>query len=74
MCSLLRTNSLDEFDVFMDAVNRRISMSMLIDAAREADGVQFILITPQDASSVNPGPDVRVHRLHDPERNQGVLM
>ncbi|KAF9340376.1 Structural maintenance of chromosomes protein 6 [Linnemannia elongata] len=65
---------LDEFDVFMDAVNRRISMSMLIDAAREADGVQFILITPQDASSVNPGPDVRVHRLHDPERNQGVLM
>ncbi|KAF9545005.1 Structural maintenance of chromosomes protein 6 [Mortierella hygrophila] len=72
MASTIRC--LDEFDVFMDAVNRRISMSMLIDAAREADGVQFILITPQDASSVNPGPDVRVHRLHDPERNQGVLM
>ncbi|KAG0287576.1 Structural maintenance of chromosomes protein 6 [Linnemannia gamsii] len=72
MASTIRC--LDEFDVFMDAVNRRISMGMLIDAAREADGVQFILITPQDASSVNPGPDVRVHRLHDPERNQGVLM
>ncbi|KAF9140875.1 Structural maintenance of chromosomes protein 6 [Mortierella sp. GBA39] len=72
MASTIRC--LDEFDVFMDAVNRRISMSMLIDAAREADGVQFILITPQDASSVKPGPDVRVHRLHDPERNQGVLM
>ncbi|KAG0318300.1 Structural maintenance of chromosomes protein 6 [Linnemannia gamsii] len=72
MASTIRC--LDEFDVFMDAVNRRISMSMLIDAAREADGVQFILITPQDASSVNPGPDVRVHRLNDPERNQGVLM
>lgn len=58
----------------MDAVNRRISMSMLIDAAQEADGVQFILITPQDASSLKPSPDVRVHRLQDPERNQTVLM
>ncbi|KAI1318533.1 Structural maintenance of chromosomes protein 6 [Mortierella claussenii] len=64
---------LDEFDVFMDAVNRRISMQMLIDAARESDGVQYILITPQDASSVSPGPDVRVHRLHDPERNQQTI-
>ncbi|KAF9134960.1 Structural maintenance of chromosomes protein 6 [Mortierella sp. 14UC] len=72
MASTIRC--LDEFDVFMDAVNRRISMGMLIEAARQADGVQFILITPQDASSVNPGPDIRVHRLHDPERNQGVLM
>ncbi|GJJ74285.1 structural maintenance of chromosomes protein 6 [Entomortierella parvispora] len=64
---------LDEFDVFMDAVNRRISMQMLIDTARESDGVQYILITPQDASSVSPGPDVRVHRLHDPERNQQTI-
>ncbi|KAF9425484.1 Structural maintenance of chromosomes protein 6 [Entomortierella beljakovae] len=64
---------LDEFDVFMDAVNRRISMKMLIEAARESDGIQYILITPQDASSVSPGPDVRVHRLHDPERNQQTL-
>ncbi|KAF9429644.1 Structural maintenance of chromosomes protein 6 [Podila epigama] len=65
---------LDEFDVFMDAVNRRISMKMLISTARESDGVQYILITPQDASSVSPGPDVRVHRLHDPERNQLTLV
>ncbi|KAG0091325.1 Structural maintenance of chromosomes protein 6 [Podila epicladia] len=71
MSSTLRC--LDEFDVFMDAVNRRISMQMLIDTARGSDGVQYILITPQDASSVSPGPDVRVHRLHDPERNQGTL-
>ncbi|KAF9585666.1 Structural maintenance of chromosomes protein 6 [Lunasporangiospora selenospora] len=64
---------LDEFDVFMDAVNRRISMKMLIDSARESDGVQYILITPQDASSVSPGADVRVHRLSDPERNQPAI-
>ncbi|CAG8528519.1 9863_t:CDS:10 [Gigaspora rosea] len=64
---------LDEFDVFMDAVNRRISMRMMIETAREADCTQYILITPQDASNVSPGPDVRVHRLQDPERGQGIL-
>ncbi|CAG8497689.1 11743_t:CDS:10 [Ambispora leptoticha] len=65
---------LDEFDVFMDAVNRRISMRMMIETARESDCIQYILITPQDASSVSPGPDVFVHRLHDPERGQGTLI
>ncbi|CAG8590107.1 10002_t:CDS:10 [Acaulospora morrowiae] len=64
---------LDEFDVFMDAVNRRISMKMMIETARESDCTQYILITPQDASSVSPGPDVRVHRLQDPERGQGII-
>lgn len=31
-----------------DAVNRRISMKMMVDTAKAANGVQFILITPQD--------------------------
>ena len=39
---------LDEFDVFMDAVNRRISMKLLIDTARETHSRQYILMTPQD--------------------------
>ncbi|GAB5592606.1 Structural maintenance of chromosomes protein 6 [Umbelopsis nana] len=58
---------LDEFDVYMDAVNRKQSMRMMIEAARE-NSSQYILITPQDASSVSPGPDVMIHRLADPER------
>ncbi|KAK9765232.1 Structural maintenance of chromosomes protein 6 [Basidiobolus ranarum] len=64
---------LDEFDVFMDAVNRKISMRMMIESARQADETQYILITPQDMSNVSPGPDIRVHRLNDPERNQPPL-
>ncbi|UZJ52289.1 hypothetical protein CBS101457_001609 [Exobasidium rhododendri] len=64
---------LDEFDVFMDAVNRKISMSMMIEAARGANGVQYVLITPQAMSNVNLGSDVRVIRLRDPERNQTTL-
>ncbi|KZT57823.1 P-loop containing nucleoside triphosphate hydrolase protein [Calocera cornea HHB12733] len=64
---------LDEFDVFMDAVNRRISMNMLTSTAKESAGVQYVLITPQDMSNVNLGPEVRVHRMLDPERGQGQL-
>ncbi|THV05189.1 P-loop containing nucleoside triphosphate hydrolase protein [Dendrothele bispora CBS 962.96] len=64
---------LDEFDVFMDAVNRRIAMKMMIDTANQSDKKQYILITPQDMNNIHIGPSVRVHRMTDPERGQGVL-
>ncbi|KAL8290054.1 hypothetical protein RQP46_002993 [Phenoliferia psychrophenolica] len=66
---------LDEFDVFMDQVNRRISMQMMTDTAKEADSTQFILITPQsvNSSSFRWGPEVRVSKMKDPERGQGTL-
>ncbi|KIM63353.1 hypothetical protein SCLCIDRAFT_24251 [Scleroderma citrinum Foug A] len=64
---------LDEFDVFMDAVNRRISMRMMIDTANASDKKQYILITPQDMGPATMGPSVRVHRMSDPERGQGTL-
>ena len=59
---------LDEFDVFMDAVNRKGSMRMIIEAARASAGVQYVLITPQNMSAAALGPDVQVHRMQDPER------
>ncbi|KAH9926088.1 P-loop containing nucleoside triphosphate hydrolase protein [Amylocystis lapponica] len=64
---------LDEFDVFMDAVNRRISMKMMIDTANSSNRKQYVLITPQDMTNINIGNTVRVHRMTDPERGQGVL-
>lgn len=64
---------LDEFDVFMDAVNRRIAMKLLIETANTAECKQFILITPQDMSNVPIGPSTRVHRMGDPERGQTTL-
>ncbi|KAF7348430.1 p-loop containing nucleoside triphosphate hydrolase protein [Mycena sanguinolenta] len=64
---------LDEFDVFVDAVNRRISMKMMIETANTSDKKQYVLITPQDMNNVVIGPTVRVHRMTDPERGQGVL-
>ncbi|KAI8922645.1 hypothetical protein BC831DRAFT_498971 [Entophlyctis helioformis] len=68
--------ALDEFDVFMDAVNRRLAMKLMISNARDAEvQSQYILITPQNMSHVEGigGPDVRVCRLSDPERNQQRL-
>ncbi|KAF7722745.1 Structural maintenance of chromosomes protein 6 [Apophysomyces ossiformis] len=60
---------LDEFDVYMDAVNRKQSMKMMLDSASE-NSSQYILITPQEASNMQPGPLVTIHRLADPERRQ----
>jgi chromosome segregation ATPase len=57
----------------MDAVNRRISMKMMIDTANASDKKQYILITPQDMGSIHVGQTVRVHRMSDPERGQGIL-
>ena len=64
---------LDEFDVFMDSVNRATSMTLMIGAARRSVGRQFVLITPQSMGNVEMGDDVKVHRMSDPERGQGVL-
>ncbi|KZT41654.1 P-loop containing nucleoside triphosphate hydrolase protein [Sistotremastrum suecicum HHB10207 ss-3] len=64
---------LDEFDVFMDSVNRRISMKLMISEANIAEATQHILITPQDMSAIQLGSTVRVQRMNDPGRNQGIL-
>lgn len=39
--------AMDEFDVFMDAINRRIATQTLLEFAREKAELQFVLLTPQ---------------------------
>ena len=51
---------LDEFDVFMDAVNRSLSVNLLIDAARRSTGRQFVLISPGTKADIKTAPDVNV--------------
>lgn len=60
--------ALDEFDVFMDSVNRGISMKMMIDSANDSIDKQFIVITPQDMGGVKPTPTTKIHKLADPTR------
>ncbi|KAF1946743.1 P-loop containing nucleoside triphosphate hydrolase protein [Clathrospora elynae] len=64
---------LDEFDVFMDSVNRERSMHMIIQAARRSVGRQFIFITPQSMNNVNQTSDVKIIKMSDPERGQTAL-
>ncbi|KAI0517692.1 hypothetical protein F5B22DRAFT_94932 [Xylaria bambusicola] len=62
---------LDEFDVFMDNVNRAISTNMLIGAARRSVGKQFVLITPNAIEGrAKLDKDVKIIRLTDPRQQR----
>ncbi|KAG2453512.1 hypothetical protein HYH02_001732 [Chlamydomonas schloesseri] len=43
---------MDEYDVFMDAENRRIATQTLLEFARDQAAFQFIFLTPQDLATV----------------------
>jgi chromosome segregation ATPase len=64
---------LDEFDVYMDHINRKMAIDMLMHAARRSIGRQFILITPGSRAEITLAPDVRVKELAEPERGQARL-
>ncbi|XP_071598075.1 structural maintenance of chromosomes protein 6 [Heliangelus exortis] len=64
---------LDEFDVYMDMVNRRIAMDMILKVADSQRHRQFILLTPQTMSSLPTSSHIRILRMQDPERGQRTL-
>jgi chromosome segregation ATPase len=56
--------AMDEFDVFMDAVNRRVSIETLLNFARENVDKQFLFITPQDISAVDAtAEDIKIQKM-----------
>ncbi|OLN94360.1 Structural maintenance of chromosomes protein 6 [Colletotrichum chlorophyti] len=60
---------LDEFDVFMDNVNRTISTNMLVNAARRSVSRQYIMITPNAIEGrASLDKDVKIIRLTDPRQ------
>jgi len=67
--------ALDEFDVFMDMVNRRIAVDALVTIARLQKNRQFILLSPLKIGDFDylTAPDVKIHRLLAPERCQTIL-
>ncbi|KAI8477371.1 MAG: P-loop containing nucleoside triphosphate hydrolase protein [Monoraphidium minutum] len=48
----------DEYDVFMDAINRRVATETLLGFALEKDTVQHIFLTPQDVTAIS---DAKAH-------------
>lgn len=63
-----KVRGLDEFDVFMDSVNRTVSIKLLLEELRKVPHSQTIFITPQDITTVGDlsGTDVKIHRMSDP--------
>ncbi|XP_042503753.1 structural maintenance of chromosomes protein 6B-like isoform X1 [Macadamia integrifolia] len=57
--------AMDEFDVFMDAVSRKISLDALVDFAL-AQGSQWIFITPHDISMVKASDRVKKQQMPAP--------
>lgn len=65
---------LDEFDIFMDQVNRRVALQMIMNEARATPHVQYIMITPQDMPDMKGEmDDVKMLVVNPPERGEGAL-
>ncbi|NXA78790.1 SMC6 protein, partial [Thryothorus ludovicianus] len=64
---------MDEFDVYMDMVNRRIAIDMILERADFQQHRQFILFTPLSMSSLPTSPHIRILRMPDPPRDQRTL-
>ncbi|NXM11277.1 SMC6 protein, partial [Ploceus nigricollis] len=64
---------MDEFDVYMDMVNRRIAIDMILERADFQRHRQFILFTPLSMSSLPTSPHIQILRMPDPPRDQRAL-
>lgn len=77
---------MDEYDVFMDAINRRVATETLLGFAVEKEAVQHIFLTPQDVTAIRDANEhlqksrnlklhkdfVRVMQMHQPRDAGGV--
>lgn len=63
---------LDEFDVFLDTESRKLTIKALIHVAKRMAHRQFIFITPQDLSSIQPDKQLRILKLTPPQRHDNA--
>lgn len=56
--------AIDEFDVFMDDINRQAAMVLLIDGAKKMENKQFIFITPLSLDTLKTDDLVSVFELN----------
>lgn len=59
---------MDEFDVFLDPVSRKIALQTMINVAKEMEHRQFIFITPQDLSSIKTDSKLKIFQMKNPKR------
>ena len=58
---------LDEFDVFMDQLNRTFSLELIVDQAKKQPNSQFTFLTPQE-TMIKTDKYVKVFKMPDPVR------
>ncbi|SCU94392.1 LAME_0F07294g1_1 [Lachancea meyersii CBS 8951] len=65
-----RIIALDEFDVYMDQVNRREGTKLIVSKYSRDERTQTIIITPQDIGKMAnlDNPEIFIHKMSDPER------
>ncbi|XP_040582099.1 structural maintenance of chromosomes protein 6 [Lepeophtheirus salmonis] len=54
---------MDEFDVFMDMVNRRVALDLIINIATDTRKFQYIFLTPLNIDNVQVNEDVSILKL-----------
>lgn len=59
---------LDEFDVFMDQINRSMAMDLILSAAKDKLNGQYVFLTPQEMGTINPDQYVKMFKMPDPKR------
>ncbi|ODV83285.1 hypothetical protein CANARDRAFT_183782, partial [[Candida] arabinofermentans NRRL YB-2248] len=65
-----KVRGLDEFDVFMDQVNRRLALKLILQKVSENPKTQTIFITPLEITHIEglDNDTVNIHEIHPPER------
>ena len=59
---------MDEFDVFLDPISRKLALDSMIEMAKDLSHRQFIFITPQDLSNLPSDPMLKIHHMKPPLR------
>uniref|UniRef100_A0A8C6SPL9 Structural maintenance of chromosomes protein 6 n=1 Tax=Neogobius melanostomus TaxID=47308 RepID=A0A8C6SPL9_9GOBI len=63
---------LDEFDVYMDMHNRRISLDLLMELTERQNLRQFVFITPLGTSFLPRSSLIKIHQLENPEEEEAT--
>eukprot|EP01052_Picozoa_sp_SAG31_P058262 SAG31_NODE_17705_length_660_cov_1.641711_2_plen_99_part_00 len=59
----------DEIDVFMDEVNRKVTLKALVEVAKEKrDTRQYCILTPHNLSTVKKDDCTQILRMPEPQR------
>ena len=65
---------MDEFDVFLDAVSRKLIIETLIKVGKRMTNRQFIFLTPQDVSNINTDSMVKIVKIKNPRRRSSDVL